>query len=110
MKLLFDQNLSHRLASLLAMEFPGSQHVRDVGLSTATDPEIWTHAKALGFVIVSKDTDFLQRAVLLGAPPQVVWGRLGNCSTPEVVNHLRDHLADLIAFEADPSASFLALS
>jgi hypothetical protein len=29
MRLLFDQNLSHRLVSLLAAEFPGSQHVRD---------------------------------------------------------------------------------
>jgi predicted nuclease of predicted toxin-antitoxin system len=32
MKLLFDQNLSHRLVALLAGEFPGSQHVRNAGM------------------------------------------------------------------------------
>ena len=32
MKLLFDQNLSHRLVGQLAAESPGSAHVRDVGL------------------------------------------------------------------------------
>jgi predicted nuclease of predicted toxin-antitoxin system len=31
MKLLFDQNLSHRLVSALASEYPDSVHVRDVG-------------------------------------------------------------------------------
>ena len=40
MKLLFDQNLSHRLVGQLAAEFPDSAHVRDVGLAAADD-----HAK-----------------------------------------------------------------
>jgi predicted nuclease of predicted toxin-antitoxin system len=39
MKLLFDQNLSHRLVRHLAAEFLGSAHVRDVGLAAAAaDP------------------------------------------------------------------------
>jgi predicted nuclease of predicted toxin-antitoxin system len=58
MKLLFDQNLSLRLVRLLAAEFPGSQHVRDVGLAIAPDPAIWAYAAAQGMVIVSKDSDF----------------------------------------------------
>ena len=33
MKLLLDQNLSHRLVAALADVFPGSVHVRDVGLA-----------------------------------------------------------------------------
>ena len=32
MKLLFDENLSHKLAGILAHEFPGCAHVRDIGL------------------------------------------------------------------------------
>lgn len=36
MRLLFDQNLSHRLVPALAREFPGSEHVRNVGLADAT--------------------------------------------------------------------------
>jgi predicted nuclease of predicted toxin-antitoxin system len=36
MKLLFDENLSHRLVAQLGAEFPGSVHVRDVGLAPAS--------------------------------------------------------------------------
>jgi predicted nuclease of predicted toxin-antitoxin system len=110
MKLLFDQNLSHRLAAHLAAEYPGSAHGRDVGLAAAPDPAVWAYAAANGFVIVSKDTDFQQRALLYGHPPKVIWIRLGNCPTAAVANLLRSRLADIRAFEADPVASFLALS
>jgi predicted nuclease of predicted toxin-antitoxin system len=41
MKLLFDQNLSPRLARLLADLYPGSIHVREVGLRDAVDAAIW---------------------------------------------------------------------
>jgi predicted nuclease of predicted toxin-antitoxin system len=110
MKLLFDQNLSHRLVGLLAAEFPGSEHVRNVGMASASDPVIWAYAASQGMVIVSKDSDFQHRALLLGHPPKVVWVRLGNCTTAAVAALLRTRQADLLAFEADPTGSFLALS
>ncbi len=40
MKLLFDENMSPRLVAGLADVFPGSVHVRDVGLDRATDAAI----------------------------------------------------------------------
>jgi predicted nuclease of predicted toxin-antitoxin system len=60
--------------------------------------------------IVSKDRDFQHRALLLEHPPKVVWIRLGNCSTAAVAALLRARQGDLLAFEADPAASLLALS
>lgn len=110
MKLLFDQNLSHRLVVLLATEFPGSEHVRNLGMATAPDSDIWSFAAANGFAIVSKDMDFEQRALLLGHPPKVAWVRLRNCATSAVATLLRNRHPELVAFDADPSASFLALS
>lgn len=110
MKLLFDQNLSHRLVTLLVVEFPGSQHVRNAGMADAADPVIWAYAVKEGFVIVSKDSDFQQRAVLRGHPPKVIWVHLGNCSTTNVAELLRIRLPDLLAFGADPVTSFLVLS
>ena len=110
MKLLFDQNLSPHLVGQLAAEYPGSAHVRDVGLAAAPDPVVWAYAVAGGFAVVSKDTDFQQRALLLGHPPKVVWVRLGNCPTATVAALLRARRPDVLAFEADPVASFLALS
>jgi predicted nuclease of predicted toxin-antitoxin system len=110
MRLLFDQNLSHRLVAMLANEFPGCVHVRDVGLSTAVDQAIWQFALQHGLAIVSKDSDFQQRALLRGHPPKVVWVRLGNCTTTAIVALLRARQVDLLAFEADAQASFLVLS
>jgi predicted nuclease of predicted toxin-antitoxin system len=40
MKLLFDQNLSPKLASRLADLFPGSSHVQTLGLDCASDDQI----------------------------------------------------------------------
>ena len=68
MKLLFDQNLSHRLVKSLALEFPQSAHVRHVGLEKAPDGPVWDYAKQHGFVIVSKDSDVHQRSFLYGSP------------------------------------------
>jgi predicted nuclease of predicted toxin-antitoxin system len=110
MKLLFDQNLSHRLVGQLAAEFSGFAHVRDLGLAAAADPDVWAYAATNGFVIVFKGTDFKQRALLYGYPPKVIWVRLGNCTTAAVAGLLRSRLTDIQAFEADPDASFLALS
>jgi predicted nuclease of predicted toxin-antitoxin system len=110
MKLLFDENLSPQLVGILASEFPGSEHVRNVGLASAPDPVVWSHAAAHGMVIVSKDSDFQHRALLLGHPPKVVWVRLGNCSTAIVAALLRARQSDLLAFEADPTVSLLVVS
>jgi len=63
-KLLFDQNLSHKLVRRLADLFPESVHVREVGLKEAGDPLVWEYAKSNGLVVVSKDSDFHQRSFL----------------------------------------------
>lgn len=110
MKLLFDENLSDRLVAQLATEYPDSAHVRNVGLAAGDDQAVWNHARANGFAIVSKDSDFQHRAMLHGHPPKVIWVRLGNCTTTAVANLLRTRHADVLAFEADPAAAILVLS
>lgn len=110
MRLLFDQNLSPRLVDVLSEAFPGSAHVRQFGLESADDKAVWDHAAAHGFVIVSQDSDFHQRSFLFGHPPKVVWVRLGNCSTADVEALLRSCAPEILAFEKDDEASFLALS
>jgi predicted nuclease of predicted toxin-antitoxin system len=110
MKLLLDQNLSHRLVSQLAVGFSGSTHVRAVGLLDADDERIWDYAKRNGFSIVSKDSDFQQRALLYGHPPKVIWLRLGNSGTNAVAALLRTRQADILAFDADPMEAILILS
>lgn len=64
MKLLFDENLSFRLARALRDTFPGSAHLRDVGLVGAEDEKVWEFAGKNGFVLTSKDSDFYHRSIL----------------------------------------------
>ena len=109
MKLLFDQNLSHRLVQALQKEFPDSRHVREVGLEEATDAVVWQYAAQQGFAIVTKDADFHQRSFLFGHPPKVVWLRVGNTSTTKIEALLRRRVDDVGAFCSDPESAFLIL-
>ena len=110
MRLFFDQNLSYRLVAELAAEFPESVHVKDAGLASSPDEEVRAYAATNGLTIVSKDADFEQRALLRGSPPKVIWLRVGNSPTAAVATLLRSRQAEIEAFDADASASFLALS
>ena len=110
MKLLFDENLSHKLSRRLVDLFPDSIHVRDVGLKSSDDPLVWEYAQQNDFAIVSKDADMHDRSLLFGYPPKVIWVRLGNCSTRQVEELLRRDFETIQRFFDDDYASFLALS
>jgi predicted nuclease of predicted toxin-antitoxin system len=109
-KLLFDQNLSHKLVQHLADLFPDSVHVRNVDLKASGDPLVWEYAKNNDLMIVSKDSDFHQRSFLYGFPPKVVWVRLGNCSTADVERVMRTNFDAIKTFYEDKYSSFLSLS
>jgi predicted nuclease of predicted toxin-antitoxin system len=110
MKLLLDQNLSHRLISQLPAEFSASAHVRDVGLLDADDLAVWKFAAKNGFAVLSKDSDFQQRALLFGQPPKIVWLRVGNLGTDAIAALLKTRRFDILEFDADPAESILILS
>ena len=109
MKLLFDHNLSYKLVACLADLFPDSEHVRNVNLHEADDRRLWEYARAHGFAIVSKDEDFHQLSFLYGAPPKVVWVRLGNCTTADIEQALRRQQIDLLNFDANEEGAFLII-
>jgi predicted nuclease of predicted toxin-antitoxin system len=52
-KLLFEENLSHRLVHALADTYPGSAHVRDLGLLGAADRLIWKVAAEQAYLLTS---------------------------------------------------------
>ncbi|MDP2957785.1 MAG: DUF5615 family PIN-like protein [Longimicrobiales bacterium] len=110
MKLLFDQNLAPRLVRTLSDIFPGSMHVRDLGMTEASDRGVWDHAREAGFVIVSKDNDFQQMSFVFGAPPKVIWIRRGNCSVRETEQILRSNSIRIWEFENDQVTAYLILS
>lgn len=110
MKLLFDENLSPRLPSLLEELFPGSRHVRECGLRGCADEEVWRYAGEHGFVLVSKDSDFQQRSLLFGHPPKVVWLRIGNCDRNRILHLLTANQNAIQDMHGNPEISLIAIS
>ena len=84
MKLLLDENLSHRLVPRLTDAFPGTAHVEEVELRAQADTAIWDYAAQEDFVIVSKDDDFRQLSFFRGHPPKVIWLMVGNAGTDAI--------------------------
>jgi predicted nuclease of predicted toxin-antitoxin system len=108
-KLLFDENLSPRLAASLADVYAGSAHVHQCGLGSAGDTAVWDYARDNGFTIVSKDSDFQDLSVILGSPPKVVWLRATNCTATEIEELLRAAVSIVTRFIQNDSESCLVL-
>lgn len=83
MRLLFDENLSRKLAPRFADLFPGSVHAATEGLLQSSDAAVWEYAKARDFAIVTADADFYELATTFGPPPKVIW--LRGCDYPTAV-------------------------
>ncbi|MPY90200.1 MAG: hypothetical protein GEU99_20030 [Luteitalea sp.] len=109
MPLLFDEQLSSRLPELVADLYPESLHVVAIGLAAAPDVAVWRAAAERGCTLVTKDEDFHRLSVLHGAPPKIIWLRIGNCTTQDVVTLLQGHVDDVRRFVQQNVAAFLEL-
>jgi predicted nuclease of predicted toxin-antitoxin system len=101
MKFLFDQNISHRILSLLPEQFSGSTSVKKEGLINAYDKQIWDYARLHNYIIVTQDSDFNDISTLFGFPPKIIWIRTGNLKTKAILDILIDNYSDLQKFESD---------
>ena len=109
MKLLLDENLSDRIVYRVIDLYPDSEHVKTLALTNTDDGIIWEYAKANNFVIVSKDSDFHQQALLYGYPPKLIYLRIGNSPTSRIVQILRDNFDTIIQFGDKKSESIFVL-
>jgi predicted nuclease of predicted toxin-antitoxin system len=98
MRLLLDQNISHKVIQYLPDQFKGSTSVKKERLINLPDKEIWEFAKENDFIIVTQDSDFNNLNSLYGFPPKVIWIRTGNLKTMEIVNILIDYTEDIEGF------------
>jgi predicted nuclease of predicted toxin-antitoxin system len=101
MRLLFDQNISHRILERLPEQLKESTSVKKEGLINASDLNIWEFAREENFVIVTQDSDFNDLTALYGFPPKIIWMRSGNLKTNEIagllirnLNSIQDFLKD----------------
>ena len=109
MRILFDQNLSHRLLTALEDLFPDSLHVRLQGQAEADDLTIWNYAKEDNLVIVTQDSDYSDWNKLRGAPPKIIWLRCGNASVDLVHTKIRNAAGRIQMLESDPDVEVVEI-
>jgi predicted nuclease of predicted toxin-antitoxin system len=110
MKILLDQNLSFKLCSKLKDIFPDIIHIKDVSLEAASYEEVWLYAKLNSFILISKDSDFIEKAVIKGHPPKIIWIKTGNCPTDQIEMLVRKNRKIIEEFIADKENSVLTIS
>ena len=98
MKLLFDQNISPKIAKQIESDFSGSYQVRHVGLEDASDSQIFDFAKENGYAIVTFDADFVDLNIIRGIPPKIIWLKTGNLTTKAISTLLQKNKSSLIEF------------
>jgi len=108
MKLLLDENLSQRIVMHIA-DMYDAKHIKEFNLERANDDVIWEFAKLNGYIIVSKDSDFHQRSLLWGHPPKLIYLKVGNCKTVDIVKILLDNHVIIRAFDKSEYEDILVL-
>ena len=82
MKILLDANISWKLVNSLKPIFGDCAHVDFIGLNVpAEDIDIWNYAEENGYIIITKDNDFVDLLELNGYPPKIVLLKTGNNSS-----------------------------
>ena len=108
-RLLLDENLSERLLARIEDWFQGSNHIRLLGLGGASDRQLWNFPAQEGYVLVTKDEDFLNLSVSRGFPPKVVCLAIGNSSNAKTAELLIASRKDIEEFIDHPDIGFLLL-
>lgn len=99
MKLLLDANISWKLVNILKSIYGECAHVDSIGIDIpAKDRDIWNYAYSNGYIIITKDNDFVDLLELNGFPPKVVLLKIGNNSSKAIVEsliHAKSMIEDL---------------
>ncbi|MCF0060981.1 DUF5615 family PIN-like protein [Dyadobacter chenwenxiniae] len=100
MRLLIDQNISHRLISAISEVYPEVDHVKSLDLINANDHDIFMFARKNSYdAVVTIDDDFVRLLHLFSVPPKVIWIRTGNCAT--------NYLSEILISKAESIKEFV---
>lgn len=85
MRFLIDAQLPPTLAARLRELGHDAEHVFERFPPDTSDSTLWQHAIESGAVIVSKDQDFSTRVITARERTAVVWLRMGNMRSRELI-------------------------
>lgn len=87
-----------------------AEHVGPLmGDPAAADETIWQLARKPGWVILTKDQDFVDRAMVFGPPPVVIHLNLGNCSNQKLKRHLEQCWPVVSILLQQPGAAIITI-
>jgi len=95
LKLLVDAQLPQALAEWLRDQGLSAEHLAELGLLSASDGEIWDLALSKGYVIVTKDRDFVEWSRHRTPRARVLWVRFGNMSREVLLARMGSALSEL---------------
>jgi len=108
-KLLFDNNISHRVIAQIQDIFPNTNHVMLENLDESSDYEVWEFAHKNSYTVVTKDSDFNDLVIFRGIPPKVIWIKIGNCRVSQIVHLLKANEKLIKSFMDEPKSAILEL-
>lgn len=100
-KLLFDQNISHRLISRIITSYPQVKQTKELDLIYFSDKKIWNFAKSNGNAIITFDSDFFDLNTYYGFPPKIIWLRTRNMTSNYLAKFLLDKYNQIVDFIED---------
>jgi len=109
MKFLFDQNISFRVLKQLPAPFSHASHVKSEKLINAPDREIWEYARHNDYTIITQDSNFNDLNLLYGFPPKIIWIRVGNLKTTDIMQVLMDYQHEILDFLSDSTHGSLEI-
>ena len=95
MRFLVDAQLPPALARWFGECGFVAKPVRELGLRDSDDGSIWNFAVEGGWIVLTKDEDFIDRCLANPAAPPVVWLRVGNCTNRVLFAWLEAFLPDI---------------
>ena len=97
MKFWLNANLSPQLARWIGANFECEcKTIKELGLRDVADSVLFAAARKAEAIVITKDSDFREMVLRLGAPPQVLWLTTGNTSTSYLIGVLNNALPEAI--------------
>jgi predicted nuclease of predicted toxin-antitoxin system len=97
MRFLVDAQLPPALARWLGERGCSATPVRQLGLRDSDDGSIWHFAVTEGWIVITKDEDFVARCIRDPAAPTVIWLRIGNCTNRVLFVWLDSRLPEILS-------------
>lgn len=95
---LIDAQISPAIAAWINRTYPdhSASSLASHNLRHATDSQVFAKAVELDAVLVTKNSDFIQRVEQTQNPPRVMWVRVGNSSNAHMQQVLRRNMESVI--------------